>query len=60
LKEAGTMASSMLRFAAVVDRIAAVLRDEAVPAGVASVRGEYGKAVRPRECHELSFQNCGR
>jgi hypothetical protein len=54
------MASSVLRAAAAVDRVAAVLRDEAVPAGAASVRGECGNAVGARKCHELSFQNRGR
>jgi hypothetical protein len=60
LKEAGTMASSALCAAAAGDRVAAVPRDEAVPAGVASVRGESGNAVGARKCHELSFQNRGR
>jgi hypothetical protein len=54
------MAAGALRAAAAVDRVAAVLRDEAVPAGVASVRGEYGHAVGARKCHELSLQNRGR
>lgn len=54
------MALSALRTAAVADRIAAVLTDEASPAGVTSVRGEYGQAVGAWECHELSSQNRGR
>ena len=54
------MASNAICVAVVADRIAAMLTDEAIPAGVASVRGEYGNAVGPLECHELSFQSCGR
>ena len=45
LKQVGSKVSSVLRAAAAVDRVAAVLRDDAVPAGVASVRGECGNAA---------------
>jgi hypothetical protein len=54
------MASRALRAAAAVGRVAAVLTDEAIPAGVVSVRGEYGNAIGARECHELSSQNRSR
>ncbi len=54
------MASSARRVAAAVERVAAALTDEAIPAGVTSVRGEYGHAVGAWACHELSSQNCGR
>jgi len=54
------MASRALCVAAAVDRVAAVLTDEAIPAGVVSVRGECGNAVGAWTCHELSFQNRGR
>ena len=60
LEAGGTVTSRALRAAAAADRIAAVLTDEAIPAGVVSVRGEYGNAVGARECHELSSQNRGR
>lgn len=59
LKEAGMVASSAIRAAAAANRMAAVLTDEAIPTGVAGVRGEYGNAVE-REGHELSSQNRGR
>lgn len=53
------VASSAIRAAAAANRMAAVLTDEAIPTGVAGVRGEYGNAVE-REGHELSSQNRGR
>ena len=60
LEAGGTVTWSAIRAAAAVDRIADVLADEAIPAGVTSVRGEYGNAVGARECHELSSRNRGR
>ena len=59
--EAGeTVTWRAISVAAVAGRIAAVLTDEAIPAGVTSVRGEEGNAVGAWECHELSSQNRGR
>jgi hypothetical protein len=60
LETGGTVTWSAISVAAVVGRIAAMLTDEAIPAGVASVRGEYGNAVGAWACHELSSQNRGR
>lgn len=60
LEARGTVTWRALRVTAVVGRIAAVLTDEAIPAGATSVRGEYGNTVGAWESHELSFQNRGR
>ena len=60
LEAGGTVTWRAIRVAAAVDQVTAVLTDEAIPAGVTSVRGEYGHAVGAWESHELSSQNRGR